>query len=36
MVLRSLNRLILQSGGAGAGLIIDTSNKVFLIVRFWL
>ena len=30
MVLRSLNRLILQSGGGGYGILIDTSNKVFV------
>jgi hypothetical protein len=28
MVLRSLNRLILQSGGGGAALIIDTANNI--------
>jgi hypothetical protein len=30
MVIRSLNRLILQSGGGGYGILIDTSNKVFV------
>ena len=27
MVLRSLNRLILQSGGSGYGILIDSSNN---------
>ncbi len=30
MVLRSLNRLILRSGGGDYGILIDTSNKVFV------
>jgi hypothetical protein len=28
MVLRSLNRLILQSGGGSYGILIDTNNNV--------
>ncbi len=28
MVLRSLNRLILQSGGGGYGILIDAANNV--------
>jgi hypothetical protein len=30
MVLRSINRLILQSGSGGYGILIDASNKVFV------
>jgi hypothetical protein len=30
MVIRSINRLILQSGSGGYGILIDASNKVFV------
>ena len=30
MVIRSLNRLILQSGGGGAAFVIDTSNNILV------
>ncbi len=28
MVIRSINRLILQSGGAGHAILVDSSNNV--------
>ena len=34
MVLRSINRLILQSGSGGYGILIDASNNVFCTGQF--